>query len=237
VKFLLRLAYLTVRAKSFWQNFWTCDAFLRNSLLVSFLTIEWKERRLSVATDRNKRQKPIRTSRKALSQVTRLRLRIWSENETSICVMEIARVSRTEESASDAFQSESSFFFLHGGDCSLRIRPRRSNSESTLLCWGSEAAEIHLLSLKAKETVILCITTMHSRKRLTLFWVFRANNDSPAGHKPPYPLTGMTLGCLPILKWQKKKKIRQHWHHQTGYDEAPMWYSKGLSFKIFAIMA
>ena len=156
-----------------------CQVFLTEFLNMRCVSAKFAPRVLphhrvkgtpSVANDRNKRQKPIRTSRKALSQVTRLRLRIWSENETSIRVMEVARVPRTVESASDAFQSEShDFFFLHGGDCSLRIRPRRSNSESTLICWGSEAAETHLLSLEAKETVILCITTMHSRTRLTLF--------------------------------------------------------------------
>lgn len=206
MKFLLRLAYLTAHAKSFWQNFWTCYAFLRNSLFVSPPSSERNTVCLSPMTS-FKGQKPIRISRKVLSQVTRLGLRIWSENETSICVMEVARVSRTEESASDAFQSEShADFFSNVGDCSQRIRPRRSNSESTLICWGSVATETHHLSQRGQRKCNpargVCLHhKMHTRTQFTRFRFFKANNDSPAGHKPLYPLTWVTLGCLPILKW------------------------------------
>lgn len=56
---------------------------------------------------------PIRTSWKALSEVTRLGLRIWSAHKTSVFAMEVARISNTEDTASDAFQSEShADFFL-----------------------------------------------------------------------------------------------------------------------------
>lgn len=153
MKFLLKLTYLTARAKSFWQNFWTCDAYLRNSQLVS-----------SPSSERNTvcLSPPSPSRGKNRSELQGRHYHRWLDwgygydpkMLTLICVMEIARVSRTEESTTDAFQSEShaDFFFLHGEDYSLRIRPRRSNSESTLICWGSKATETHRLSQEAKET-------------------------------------------------------------------------------------
>lgn len=85
---------------------------------------------------------------------------------------------------------KSCWLFLTWKDLFI-LRPPRSNSESTSLCWGSEAIETRRLLQEAKEkrnlACGLCIRKMHRRTKPTGFrFFFKENHGFPVVQQPPF---------------------------------------------------
>jgi hypothetical protein len=168
-----------------------------------------------------------------------MRLRIWFGNETIIFAVHVARISKTEQSASVCSKVSSS---LHGMHCLLWICPRRSTVNHHHCVLSSEATEAHRYSKEAKETGISrmgCAKRQHTLPHISFCCFFLANHVTPVVDEKLYSLTWLpaTSGCSPNLNSTKMKEIQWHSHHQGEYNEALDDYSEILILKMSPTMA
>ena len=210
VKFLWRLAYIKG----------TCQATLTENLNTWRLSAKFVPRVLNIEQNTAclsplisfERYERLRTAWKSSSQVKRYGFTDTIRNETSFFAVEVARVSKTEDSVSGAFQSDShdDFIFWHGRGCSLRMSPKVNqwiNVTTEVLkrlrmnvCrkrpnkWESRAWVLHHDNAPT-----------HTAQSVQVFFSKPWHSCGSSTTIPPSWIRVIS-GCFPNLKWHQKEK-------------------------------